>query len=84
MIKETLLKLGLTSNEVEIYLTLLNKGEISVNEIGSSSGLHRQVCYDALDRLLEKGVVSAIQSNVSTTLPNTPFSPKRNVLSYAK
>jgi len=63
MIKETLLKLGLTSNEVEIYLTLLNKGEISVNEIGSSSGLHRQVCYDALDRLLEKGVVSYIIKN---------------------
>lgn len=58
MIKERLLVLGLTFNEVEIYLALLNKGELSVNEIGSRSGLHRQVCYDALDRLVEKGFVS--------------------------
>ncbi len=60
MIKETLKNLGLTNNEVEVYLTLLNKGELSVNEIGVKSGLHRQVCYDALDRLLEKGFVSYI------------------------
>ena len=60
MIKGTLKNLGLTNNEVEVYLTLLNKGELSVNEIGMKSGLHRQVCYDALDRLLEKGFVSYI------------------------
>ena len=58
MIKEALLGLGLTSNETEIYLVLLNWGELSVNEIGSKSGLHRQVCYDALDRLVEKGFIS--------------------------
>jgi sugar-specific transcriptional regulator TrmB len=58
MVKETLLKLGMTRNEIEIYLTLLNSGELSVYEIGSKAGLHRQVCYDALDRLLEKGFVS--------------------------
>ena len=60
MVKEILKNLGLTTNEVEVYLTLLNKGELSVNEIGMKSGLHRQVCYDALDRLLEKGFVSYI------------------------
>lgn len=63
MIKEILRKLGMTQNEVEVYLTLLNSGELSVNEIGTKSGLHRQVCYDALDRLLEKGFVSYIIKN---------------------
>jgi len=63
MIKETLKDLGMTQNEIEIYLTLLNSGELSVNEIGTKSGLHRQVCYDALDRLLEKGFVSYIVKN---------------------
>ncbi len=63
MIKETLKQLGMTKNEIEVYLTLLNKNELSVNEIGSKSGLHRQVCYDALDRLLEKGFVSYITKN---------------------
>ncbi len=63
MVKATLLKLGLTKNEVEIYLTLLQNGELSVNQIGSKAGLHRAVCYDALDRLLEKGFVSYITSD---------------------
>ena len=60
MLKETLKNLGMTNNEIEIYLTLLNSVELSVNDIGMKSGLHRQVCYDALDRLLEKGFVSYI------------------------
>src|SRR3989338_10108245 len=63
MIKETLKSLGMTQNEIEVYITLLNKNELSVNEIGNKSGLHRQVCYDALDRLLEKGFVSYITKN---------------------
>ena len=63
MIKETLKNLGMTQNEVEVYLTLIETGELSVNDIGSKSGLHRQVCYDALDRLLEKGFVSYIRKN---------------------
>ena len=63
MIKETLKNLGMTQNEVEVYLTLIETGELSVNDIGSKSGLHRQVCYDALDRLLEKGFVSYISKN---------------------
>jgi sugar-specific transcriptional regulator TrmB len=63
MVKEILKKLGMTANEVETYITLLDSGELSVNEIGSKSGLHRQVCYDALDRLLEKGFVSYVVKN---------------------
>jgi sugar-specific transcriptional regulator TrmB len=60
MIREVLKKLGLTNNEVEVYITLLSNGEISVYKLASRSGLHRQVCYDALERLLEKGFVSYI------------------------
>jgi sugar-specific transcriptional regulator TrmB len=60
MIKETLQALGMTKNEIEVYLALLKSGSLSVNKIGEKSALHRQVCYDALDRLLEKGFVSYI------------------------
>lgn len=60
---QTLKKLGLTSNEVEIYLTLLRHGELSVYGLAKKSGLHRQVCYDALERLLEKGFVSYVINN---------------------
>ena len=50
----------MTPNEVEIYLALLHNKELSVNEIGNKAGLHRQVCYDALERLLEKGFVAYV------------------------
>ncbi|MBU0953595.1 MAG: MarR family transcriptional regulator [Nanoarchaeota archaeon] len=63
MNKEILKELGLTNNEMEVYLTLLRKGSISVNEISERSGLHRQAVYDALDRLLEKGFVSFVTKN---------------------
>ncbi len=63
MVKEMLRSLGMTPNEAEIYLALLGSGELSVNGIASKAGLHRQVCYDALDRLLEKGFVSYIMKD---------------------
>ncbi len=63
MEKGILKELGLTNNEIEVYLTLLNKGSISVNEIAQRSGLHRQAVYDALERLLEKGFVSFVIKN---------------------
>lgn len=63
MNKEILKDLGLTNNEIEVYLTLLKSGSVSVNRIAEKSGLHRQAVYDALDRLLEKGFVNFIRKN---------------------
>ena len=79
MVKEELKQLGMTDNEIEIYLTLLNKAEQSVNDIASKSGLHRQVCYDALERLLEKGFVSYVtKSNKKYFKPLAP----RKIIDY--
>lgn len=64
MDKGILKELGLTNNEIEVYLTLLKAGSVSVNTIAEKSGLHRQAAYDALDRLLEKGFVNfALKNN---------------------
>ncbi len=61
--KEILKEVGLTNNEVEVYLTLLKTGSVTVNTVAEKSGLHRQACYDALDRLLEKGFASFVIQN---------------------
>lgn len=53
-------ELGLTNNEVEVYLKLLMSGSVTVNVLAERTGLHRQACYDALDRLLEKGFVNFV------------------------
>lgn len=58
--RELLKELGLTTNEVEVYLKLLGSGSITVNELATKTGLYRQACYDALDRLLEKGFVNFV------------------------
>ncbi len=58
--KEILKQIGLTDYEVEIYLTLLSHGQISAYELAEKAGLYRQVTYDTLKRLSEKGFVSSV------------------------
>ncbi|MFH1432135.1 MAG: helix-turn-helix domain-containing protein [archaeon] len=56
-------EIGLTENESKIYLSLLRLGSATAGEITEKSGVHRRNVYDAIDRLAEKGLVSAITKN---------------------
>lgn len=58
MDKSIIRNLGLTDYEVEIFLVLIKSGPLSAYEISKKTGLYRQACYDALNRLQEKGFVS--------------------------
>jgi len=55
-IGEALAKLGLTKNEIKAYLTLLDLGAVSAGKISKISEIHRRPTYDALTRLLDKGL----------------------------
>lgn len=57
------MEIGMTKNEVEIYLALLNSENLTVNKISEKTGIYRQVCYDALERLLEKGFANYFIEN---------------------
>lgn len=59
MDKELLKRVGLTDYETNIYLTLLGNDQLSVYELAKKTGLYRQACYDALNRLSEKGFVGS-------------------------
>ena len=59
--KEILEQIGLTEYESKIYLALLSHGQISAYELAEKAGLYRQVTYDSLKRLEEKGFVSSVQ-----------------------
>src|SRR3989344_3406930 len=50
-------ELGLTPNEAKIYETLVSGVEMPVSEISIKAKVHRRNVYDALNRLLEKGLV---------------------------
>ena len=58
---EILEQIGLTKHEAKIYLTLLANGHISAYELAEKAGLYRQVTYDSLKRLQEKGFTNSAQ-----------------------
>ncbi len=60
MYEEQLKELGLTGNEVRIYLLLLKYGMMNPSEISQKLGLHRGYVYDALERMQEKEAVNSI------------------------
>lgn len=57
-IQQTLGKIGLTTNEVKIYLALIDLGSSLAGNIAKKAKLHRRPTYDALHRLISKGLVS--------------------------
>lgn len=58
--KGILREIGLTNYEVEVYLALITNGQMSAYELAEKAGLYRQVTYDTLKRLGEKGFVSFV------------------------
>ena len=54
--------LGLSPNEAKIYESLIQKGESSVSEIAIAAKIHRRNAYDALERLINKGLCFQIFS----------------------
>ena len=51
---------GLSKNEAKVYLTLLQLGSSSAGIIAEKSRVYRTNVYEALNRLIEKGLVSYI------------------------
>ncbi len=61
---ELLQELGLSLNEARIYETLISHGELSVSELAPRSKIHRRNVYDSINRLLEKGLVYEVVSDL--------------------
>ena len=63
MSTKLLREIGLTPSEIDIYLTLLKAGSIKAGELTKEVNLHRSRVYEAINRLLEKGLISYIIKN---------------------
>ncbi len=63
MEKQTLIKIGLTDNEAEIYLALLSLGPSLVSKIVEKTRINRTHIYDRLSNLMKKGLVSYVIKN---------------------
>ena len=61
--KEILRNAGLTDLEIQVYLTIIDLGSCLAGEITRKTGIHRRTVYDAIERLIEKGLISYIKTN---------------------
>jgi sugar-specific transcriptional regulator TrmB len=61
--KEELKKFGLTENEARVYLALVELGEATATPIRNKTDLHTSRVYEALNSLIEKGMVSYFMRN---------------------
>ena len=53
-------KIGLTENEIKIYITLLKVGLSSAYELSKKADIYRVHVYDKLEQLMEKGLVTHV------------------------
>jgi sugar-specific transcriptional regulator TrmB len=72
-------KIGLTGNEIKIYLALLELGSVKAGEIIKKTKLHRSRVYDNLDRLIEKGIVSYV---IKANRRYFEATPPENLISF--
>jgi len=63
MVENELQQSGLTPVETKIYLTILELGSASANDVARKSGIHRRSVYDAMERLIEKGLVAYMKED---------------------
>jgi sugar-specific transcriptional regulator TrmB len=56
-------EIGLTNSEILVYTTLLRSGSIKVGELIKEISLHRSRVYEAINRLIDKGLVSYVIKN---------------------
>ena len=59
-VESILEEIGLTKNEIKIYLVLLELGSTTTGSIIKKTSIHTSKVYDGLNRLIEKGLVSYV------------------------
>ncbi len=60
MDETNLLKLGLNKNEAKVYVTLLQLGTASAGQLIKATEFHRNIVYDNLEKLADRGLVTFI------------------------
>lgn len=82
MSKQTniLRKLGFSEREVKVYMAGLELGAASASVIAQKAGVSRTLVYDALDRLMERGLVSRTGDNRKTLFVAEPPEAVRTMI----
>lgn len=66
-------QLGLSAHEAAVYLALIDIGQTGAGEIIKKTGLHRNIVYETLDKLITKKLANkVVVKNVAQFLPTDP------------
>jgi len=76
---EILKKIGLSEGEIKVYNALLEIGVTSINNIHEKVGIDRRNIYDIINKLIERGLVSYIETDGKRTFR---ISNPDKILSY--
>lgn len=60
MEKEDFIKLGFNKNEAIVYLSLIKFGESDANQLINDTKFHKNIVYDNLEKLIDKGLITYI------------------------
>ena len=63
MLKETLLKIGLSEKEADIFILIIKSGEITASELSKKGKESRTHTYDTIDKLIKKGLITYVIKN---------------------
>lgn len=70
---ENLIKLGFNRNEAKVYLSLIKFGKTSANQLIKDTRFHKNIVYDNLDKLINKGLVTyIIEENKRVYVASSP------------
>ncbi len=78
---EMLKSIGLSPNEIKVYIALLKLGSAPATEIMRKSEIYRANVYDALEKLMEKGLVSSV---LRVNKKHFECAPPKNLLDILK
>lgn len=56
-------EIGLTKNEIKVYVALIDLGPSLAGKISRRTGLHRRTVYDTTEMLIKKGLIGYILEN---------------------
>ncbi len=57
-LEKTLAEIGLSKNEIAVYIAVIKLGESNIGKIEQGTGLHKQLIYNAARELQDKNLIS--------------------------
>lgn len=71
--EKSLIAMGLTDKEAEIYMAILHAGKVSMTDIAKASHINRTTLYHSLDLLLARGLISkTVRGKRTLYVPEDP------------